>query len=359
LKDDAGAQAQASFISVQGDVELRRPEGGDWEEAKSHTPLRAGDYVRTAANGSAEIMFADHSIYTVRPNTQLIVAASAGGSGAQDQTIEMDYGWLDMNTSTRPNNVKTPGAQARVQHDSEGFVTFDKGTQKGRYGALHGGMEVESAGGQKRTVDNFHEVVQTGELLETQALPERPRPIEPADNLEIDPAKVQKLVLAWQPVAGVGRYALQVSRSHLFVGNVIDAPNRAKTRATLGIRGEGTFQWRVAAYGKDGSQGPWSVPRRFRVAALHTGGGGEKRAEPPPLDLEAPQSYGNIFIVRGKSDPGVRIEINGEPVKVNPDGTFQKTVQFTREGWSFIEIRTRDSGGVESLRRERVFVENP
>ncbi|HSC21416.1 MAG TPA: hypothetical protein VLC07_06785, partial [Solirubrobacterales bacterium] len=89
-KDEPGAQAQASFISVQGDVELRRPEGGDWEEAKSHTPLRAGDYVRTAANGSAEIMFADRSVYTVRPNTQFIVAAPAGGAGAQDQTIEMD-----------------------------------------------------------------------------------------------------------------------------------------------------------------------------------------------------------------------------------------------------------------------------
>lgn len=359
LKDDAGAQAQASFISVQGDVELRRPEGGDWEEAKSHTPLRAGDYVRTAANGSAEIMFADRSVYTVRPNTQFIVSAPAGGAGAQDQTIEMDFGWVDLSTTTHPNNVKTPGAAAHVQHDSEAYVTFDKSSKKGRYGTLRGGMEVESKGGLKRSVQPFQQVVQTGDLLSaTQGVPNRPQPIEPADNLEIDPAKADRLVLAWQPLPGVSRYALQVSRNHLFVDNVIDAPGRTKTRATLGIRGEGSFQWRVAAYGKDGSQGPWSAARRFHIASLKTGQG-DKSADPPSLDLEDVKSYGSIFIVRGKSDPGVRIEINGEAVKVNADGSFQKTVQFTKEGLSFIEIKAQNGWGMETVRRQRVFVENP
>jgi hypothetical protein len=357
LKDDPGAEAQASFISVQGDVELRRPEGGDWEEAKSHTPLRAGDYVRTSANGSAEIMFADRSVYTVRPNTQFIVSAPA--SGAQDQTIEMDFGWVDLATTAHPNNVKTPGAEARVGHDSEAYVTFDKSSKKGRYGALRGGLDVESKGGLKRSVQSFQQVVQTGDLLSApQAVPNRPQPIEPADNLEIDPSKVDRLVLAWQPVPGVSRYALQVSRNHLFVDNVIDAENRTKTRATLGIHGEGSFQWRVAAYGKDGSPGPWSAARRFRIASLRSGGG-DKTADPPSLDLEDIKSYGSIFIVRGKSDPGVRIEVNGEAVKVGADGSFQKTVQFTKEGFGFIEIRARNGWGADTVRRHRVFVENP
>jgi hypothetical protein len=357
--EEPASAAQASFISIQGEVEFRRQEGNDWEEAKSRTPLHAGDYVRTTGNGSAEIMFADRSVYTIRPNTQFIVAAPASGSGAQEQTIEMDYGWVDLNTTAHPNNVKTPGAEARVQHDSEAFITFDKGSKRGRYGALRGGMDVESKGGLKRKVEKFQQVVQTGDLLsEPQAVPNRPQPLEPADNLEVDPSKVQRLVLAWQPVPGASRYALQVSRNHLFVDNVIDVENRAKTRATLGLRGEGSFQWRVAAYGKDGAPGPWSPARRFRVASSRSGGG-DKSADPPALDLEDVKSYGSIFIVRGKSDPGVRIEVNGEAVKVNADGSFQKTVQFTKEGWSFIEIRARNGWGTETVRRHRVFVENP
>ena len=357
-REAPGAAAQASFMTIQGDVEYRRREGGEWEEAKSHTPLHVGDYVRTSAGASAEILFGDRSVYTVRPHTQFLVSGSGTGAPGAEQTIEMEYGWVDLATNARPNNVKTPGAEARVQRDSEGFVTFDKISKRGRYGALRGGMDVESKGGMKRTVDTFHQVVQTGDLLsEPQSLPGRPQPLEPADNLEVDPTKVPRLVLAWRPVAGVSRYALQVSRNHLFVDNVIDVENRAKTHATLGLRGEGTFQWRVAAYDKGGSPGPWSPARKFRVAALRTGGG-EKNANPPQLDLEDVKSYGSIFIVRGKSDPGVRVEINGEPVKVSADGSFQKTVQFTKEGWSFIEIKARDGWGKETVQRHRVFVEN-
>jgi hypothetical protein len=345
---------------MQGAVEYRRGTGEEWEEARSRGPLRAGDYVRTGSGGSAEIMFGDGTLFTVRPNTQFIVASPRPAEGGgTEQSIQMDYGWVDLNTSSRASKVKTPGAEARVQQDSEAFVAFDRNSKKGRYGTLHGGLELESKGGLKREVRELQQVTQTGDLLsEPQALPARPEPLEPADNMEVDPGKEPRMVLAWQPVSGASRYALQVSRSHLFVDNVIDVENRVKTRATLGIRGEGTFQWRVAAYGRDGSQGPWSPPRRFRVAAFRSGAG-EGDKTPPPLDLEDVKSYGSIFIVGGKTEPGAVVEVNGEQVKVGPDGTFTKTVQLTREGLSFIEIRAHDGWGNATVRRLRVFVANP
>ncbi len=86
---------------------------------------------------------------------------------------------------------------------------------------------------------------------------------------------------------------------------------------------------------------------------------GEKDDTPPELDLDDVKSYGSIFIVAGRSEPGAQIEINGEPVKVAADGAFTKTVQLSKEGWSFIEIKARDSWGNETSRRHRVFVENP
>ena len=355
-----GASGEAHFVSMQGEVEYRRGNGEEWEEARSHGPLRAGDYVRTGSGGSAEIMFGDGTLFTVRPNTQFIVASPRPAEGGgTEQSIQMDYGWVDLNTSSRASKVKTPGAEARVKQDSEAFVTFDRNSKKGRYGALHGGLEIESKGGLKREVKELQQVTQTGDLLsEPQSLPAQPEPVEPADNREVDPGKEQRMVLAWQPVSGASRYALQVSRNHLFVDNVIDVENRVKTRATLGIRGEGTFQWRVAAYGKDGSQGPWSPPRRFRVASFRSGAG-EGDKTPPPLDLEDVKSYGSIFIVGGKTEPGAVVEVNGEQVKVGPDGTFTKTVQLTREGLSFIEIRARDGWGNATVRRLRVFVTNP
>ncbi|HYU31589.1 MAG TPA: FecR domain-containing protein [Thermoanaerobaculia bacterium] len=354
LPESAG---QAQFLSIQGEVLYRRGDGGDWKEARSRAALHSGDYVRTSENGSAEIMFLDGTLYTVRPNTQFIVSASRKAGGGE-QTIEMEYGWVDMNTAQSTSNVKTPNAVARVLQDSEAFVQVNKGTADGRFGALSGTLEVAAQGGLTRQIQPMQQVVQTGDLLsEPSALPERPDLLEPTDNVDLDLEQVRQVVLAWNPVAGAGRYALQISRNHLFVDNVIDVANRTKTRATVGLRGEGTFQWRVAAF-KNGVEGPWSKPRKFRVASFRSGGG-EKDTTPPELDLADVKSYGSIFIVGGRSEPGARIEINGEQVKTEADGSFTKTVQLSKDGWSFIEIRARDASGNETLRRHRVFVENP
>jgi hypothetical protein len=51
------------------------------------------------------------------------------------------------------------------------------------------------------------------------------------------------------------------------------------------------------------------------------------------------------------------VEINGEPVQVEADGSFTKTIQVTKEGWSFIEVRARDADGNETAVNPRVFVE--
>jgi hypothetical protein len=351
---------QAQFISIQGEVEYRRGDGGDWQEGRSRVALHPGDYVRTSEKGSAEIMFLDGTLYTVRPNTQFMVSAgrpSAGGAG--EQAISMEYGWVDLNTSQASSNVKTPGAVARVEQESEAFVAVDKTSSQGHFGAFTGGIELTSHGGLKREIQPMQQVVQTGDLLsEAQPLPAKPELQEPADNVDLDLDRADRVVLGWEPVANAVRYSLQVSRNHLFVDNIIDVTNRTKTRATLGVRGEGTFQWRVAAYGKDGVQGPWSKARKFRVASFRAADVDVDKT-PPALDLEDVKSYGSLFIVGGRSEPGARVEINGEQVKTAADGSFTKTVQLGKEGWSFIEVRARDAAGNETVRRQRVFVENP
>ena len=358
-----GGAGQAQFVTLQGEVEYRRGEGGDWQEARSRVQLQSGDTVRTAENGSAVVMFQDGTLYTVQPNTQLVVSPGSGGAGGgPEQAIEMKYGWVNLSTSqSTGSNVKTPGAVARVKESSEAYVAVDKGTSQGRFGAYRGGMELSSNGGLTRQVGPLQQVVQTGGLLsEPKTMPGKPEPVEPVDDLQLDLDATKKLVLAWQPVPGASHYALQVSRNHLFVDNVIDAESRTKTRATLGLRGEGSFQWRVAAFGADGLQGPWSEPRKFRVASATRNGGGEKKdATPPELDLGDIKTYGSISMVNGRTEPGARVEVNGEQVALGADGSFTKAVQLDKEGWNIIEVRARNAWGNETVRRHRVFVESP
>lgn len=370
---DGGAgsgKAAANFVTVQGTVEYRRGEAGDWQPAKSRTSLEPGDYVRTSS-GSAEIVFADGTFYTVRANTQFIVASVRGADGGEGQSIRMDYGWVDLSTRAKPSQVATPGVEARVRESSEAFVSYDRVAGRGRFGAVSGGVDLASATGLKRSVGPLEQVVQSGgQLSAAERLPGMPRLSTPSDLAEVDfdpsdrPA-TGRLALGWEPVSGASRYALQVGRNHLFVDNVIDVSSRTKTTATLGLRGEGNFVWRVAAIGRDGVQGPWSEPRKFRVAALSgsrgrasAGGGADAPRDktPPRLDLEDVKPYGTVLIVGGKTEPGARVSINGEPVEVDLDGTFNKAIQMNREGWSTLKIRAVDAEGNPNVLERKVFV---
>lgn len=352
-----GAVGEAQFFSVQGGVQFRHGEVGDWQPARDRVALMQGDYVRTSGSGSAQIMFANGTLYTVRPNTQFIVsrAESPKGSGTE-QAIEMEYGWVNLNTNQRDSNVTTPDSDAWVRRDSEATVSYDRGSGTARFVAYQGSMSVSSAEGERRELGALQQVVKVNDKLsEPRALPGRPELFDPPDNFQVNFGKVPQLSLAWQRVGGASRYALQVSRNQLFVDNIIDVEDRSRPGATLGVKGEGTFHWRTAAINREGVQGPWSVPRKFRIASLRTGADGDR--EPPRLELHDIKPYGNLFIIGGTTEPGAEVEINGEPVTVEPDGSFTKTVQLFQEGWSFVTIRARDAWGNEIERRKRVFVE--
>ncbi|MBP9145370.1 MAG: hypothetical protein KBF21_00300 [Thermoanaerobaculia bacterium] len=359
--DSAAARestGEAQFIAVQGSVEVRRGERGEWEEARSRVVLQSGDYVKTSANGSAEIVFLDGTLYNVRPNTLFLVTRQPGSAGAPaEQTIAMEYGWVNLNTAQRGGRVTTPRAEALVGRESDVVVSYDKASSTGRFSAFRGALEVASNAGLKRTVGELEQVVQTGDLLsEARRLPGAPQADRPPDNVELSLAAVKTLVLSWEPVDAAARYALQVSRNRLFVDNIIDVNARTKTEATLGLKGEGTFEWRVAAVGRDGLQGPWSPPRTFRVrAAEQPGEKGDKT--PPELVVDQVQAYGNIFIVAGRTEAGAVMKVNGEQVAVTANGTFTKTVLVGQEGWSILELRSTDPSGNESTVRQRVFVE--
>lgn len=346
---------QARFVTVDGRVDYRRGERGRWESARPQLTLENGDFVKTAAGGTAEIMFVDGTMYTVRPNT-LFVVSGARGDGPGDRTVELQYGWINLNTAQRPSQIATPRAEARVEDETEAVVVVDETGERGSFTTYRGSMDVASAAGDRQRVEALQTVSQQGERLsEPLQLPPAPELTAPGDNADIDSGRVRRITLRWQTVDEAHRYALQVSRNRLFVENVIEADDRRGTEANLGIRGEGSFLWRVAAQNAAGLRGPWSEPRRFRVAPEGPEGGDR---EPPELLIDDVQSYGAIFIVRGRTEPGSSVWVNGESVTVAADGGFTKTVQLVQTGWDFIEVRAADPWGNEVTKRERVFVEN-
>jgi hypothetical protein len=173
---------------------------------------------------------------------------------------------VNLSTARSPSTITTPDAKAEVNEGSSALVAYDGTRRVGRFATYSGTMDIASVTGEQRNLAQLEHVVQTGaDLSEKRRLPAAPVPVDPGDNLEVQLDVDEELVLSWQPVPGARRYALQVARNRLFVRNVIDVEDRTGTRATLGLRGDGTFLWRVAAIGDSGILGPWSTARRFRV----------------------------------------------------------------------------------------------
>lgn len=353
-----GGAGEAQFIDVEGGVDYRRGDHGDWQPARSRVVLRSNDYVKTADNGSAEIMFFDGTLYTVRPNTLFLVSSNKTDSQGSPQAIRMEYGWVNLNTAQNESKVATPEAEAKVARQSEAVVAFDKESKLGHFMAYHGGLEVVSKSGEKKTLGSFQEIRQVGTALSApKPLPPAPQPMAPKDNLAVALAPGAKVVLRWAPLQGATGYDLEVSRNRLFVDNLIDVSKRRKNEATLGVQGTGSFLWRVAAVGNDGTRGPWSDPRVFRVVDRSGGNRGMKH-KPPTLVIDEVRAYGNIFILSGHTDPGADVTLNGEQVTVEADGSFTKTFQARQDGWSFVEIKAHDAWGDETVRRRRVYVES-
>ncbi|MEM1201942.1 MAG: Ig-like domain-containing protein [Acidobacteriota bacterium] len=351
-EEDSGDRGR--FLSVTGNVEYRRGERGAWKRARRGDSLNPGDWVKTAATGSAHILSPDGTEYTLRANTMLHLNVQTNRFGRSEQVAEMQFGWVELNTDQAPSQVRTPKSQANIRKSSEAMVAYDRERSTSTFAAYRGGVEVVAENGQTQNLNALEQVVQVGDLLSNpSSLPGRPRLLSPGNDWDVD-LQGGDLRLSWRPVAGAANYALRVSRSELFASSLIEDNRRTKTSARLGLRSEGVFFWQVAAVAEDGVRGPWSDPRGFRVSQRR--GSSAEDTTPPALRIEDVQTYGSLLIVNGRTESGATVAINGEAASVNADGSFSKTLQMRQEGFAFVELTAEDAAGNTSHEQRRVFI---
>ena len=351
-----GRRGEARFIYVEGEVEYRRGETGRFRRARPRDVLYEGDYVRSTDQGSAEILFdGDGTLFTVRPGTMLKVQARLRLRG-RGEPVRMEYGWVDLETSRLPSGVETAHASLRLETDSEASVAYEPSSATGRFAVGKGMAQVAAAqSGEVRQLEQLEQVLQQAERLgRTTGLLDPPDVIGPGNGFDLNLDRSRELVLSWEPVNEAEGYQIQVSRSRLFGESVVDR-RRTKTSATLGVNDEGNYYWRVAAYGADGVLGPWSSLRKFR--ALSLGGIGWKDTVPPQLQVEKMNVNGNIVIITGRTEPGVRLEIDGQRAPVAADGSFTLSVEPGSEGLVDVVVSAVDASGNRSETRKQVFIE--
>jgi hypothetical protein len=352
-------QGDASFIFVEGEVALQRAGRSTFEPARQRQPLFDGDFVKAGKTGSAEIMFYDGTLYTIRPGSlfECRRPASSEVSGSQ---IKMISGAVNVYTSGSTSTVSTDAATAAIDRDSRVSVDVAPGDKtevtsfRGR-ATVSTGKETVVLEGQERIAAAVGNRVISPKIT----LPDSPQPTLPADNRIYDLKTGDQVELKWTKAPGAVRYRLQISRSRLFVpdSTEVDLDDRVQTSSRVKVSREGSYFWRVAAIDSNGIASDWSLARRFKmVSEPFKAGSGD--STPPSLAVFSPQQMGNLFLIYGKTEPGAIVTVNAEPADVEPDGSFKKTITVEREGAAMLTIKAVDASGNETVKRVRVFVES-
>jgi hypothetical protein len=356
-----GADNDAQFLNVEGDVQYQKSATSDWKRGDQRTPLFNGDWVKTGDNASAELIFSNGSLYTVGPNALLEIYAQFNpATSKKSNSVQMQIGSVEVQTTDDVSTVRTPGTQIIVDSDSTTQVGVDK-TKSTSVVATKGTASVNPASGAPGVKINTGEKVSAsaaGALSPVKKLLMPPALLTPADNQVFPVASESRVDFGWEAVPAANQYALQVSRSRLFTTQEINS-RRQKTSASAKVTAEGSFYWRVASIGADGDAGPFSVIRRFRVSGGTREAGSINREAPAPtLQLKKPYPIGGPFyMIEGTTDPGATVFINDEEVDVESNGHFKKLVSFSKVGRNSVVVKAVNAAGKSTIQSETVLVE--
>jgi hypothetical protein len=344
----------ARFVSFDGDVRVIRAATREMLPANGDTELYPGDTVQTQANGRARIGLADGSTLLVKPNSTIIIRDNARADDGKKTNVhvKVDSGQLSVRTEQQAdgttNVVETPKTKNTVSGEtSASFGVNAEGTEEIRVAT--GVIETTNQAGDKASIKGgeYVSVNNSGRISPAQKLLDVPQPAKPHDleQVPVGPNGAASVALRWQrPQSGTpSYYRVEVATSPFFVadGKVIERDQLVATEFGASDLRPGVYFWRVRATAASGQISDWSDPLKFMVTNRGTG------SQVAVTDLSTELLGGNIYLIRGKAEPGTTISVSGREASAAHDGAFQIQVtaaNTTRE----LTLEARDSQGNSS-----------
>ncbi|MBX7183531.1 MAG: FecR domain-containing protein [Vicinamibacteria bacterium] len=352
---EAPKDIAASFASIQGNVKTRGVGGLDWRTAEIRVPLRKSDLVRTYPSSSAEIKFFDETRVTVRPDSLITIEETSKDPNSTSSKVawKVSSGEINYETTQKSGGsteAVTPTFRLALEGNSAGTMRVGEGGLTA-VAQLAGAANIETKTGQKirLTANEGLKVDATGKAGAKQVLPDAPTAAGPggASGL-LSLAEGAPVPLSWSASAGASAYRVQIEAKSGAGREVVFDQNGLKgTAASIPGLSAGEFTFRVAGLTDDGVQGKFSGAVTFRVERVAPPRP-PANAPAPALVIEAFEARNNVLRLVGKTEPGAKLTVNGDPVTVQPDGSFREFVTLARkQGEQRVVIRsTSASGGV-------------
>src|SRR5947209_14629023 len=99
---------QAHFTNIDGTVRVRKASTNTWVVADYSLVLDKGDYVQTAGEGIAKVVFTDGTNYTIKPDSLIAIQENSVNAAQQTKVaVQVTTGTVDLTTSQLTNGSKS------------------------------------------------------------------------------------------------------------------------------------------------------------------------------------------------------------------------------------------------------------
>ena len=138
---------------------------------------------------------------------------------------------------------------------------------------------------------------------------------------------------------------MEVATSPFFVaaGKVTERDQLETTEFGVSDLRAGIYFWRVCAVAASGQASEWTEPQKFTIAAAVQSS--DERITISNVTFE--YIAGNIYRLRGRTQPGNTIRFNGRETLSAADGSFQLQISVPRAARE-IAVEGEDSQGTSS-----------
>lgn len=349
----------ARFTTIDGSVTVKPVGEFRWTPADRSMVLRKSDLVRTGPGAAAEITFFDGTVVHVRPDSLITIEETSEDPSTKRRRVawhissgEVNFQTVRRNMPDSSTEISTPTARATTGELSEGSINVaQSGSSDVR--VYRGTTEVQTKTGDKVQVGASEalKVDEIGKAAPKVTLPAVPALLAPPHQTEVsyvNPAQATTL-LVWKSVPGAASYHLMVDYSAYFNRPLVDRTGIKDSSVELRGLDTGKYYWKVAAVDTGGVEGAYSDFARFTVSRPQ--GVGPGAGPPPVLVLQPLEVRANILQVKGRTEPGATVTVNGQRVDVAPDGGFNEFVTLDKPGKQTVLIRSMGlNGGVRELR---------
>jgi hypothetical protein len=347
--------AVARLTAVEGNVRVQLVERGEWTQGRPSQGLKRGDVVQTDPRSGAEVTFFTGNVVRVRPDSVVLISAGEAEVAEDATAWHIQSGQVSFELK-RSMDIVTATARTRATANSAGNVNV---TEEGATGVkiFRGSAQVATTQGQTVDLAENQAVVvdrrgQAGAKIE---LPPTPRLIAPAARAElayVTPPQATA-TLQWEAVRGAQTYHVamdyNVHRAELLLSAALDQPGVPTTTHALSGLDAGSYFWRVAGVSKEGLEGDYSRVSLFSVIKPVVE---PSPAAPPSLTVEASAVLEGVVLVKGQTDRGATVSIDGHDVRVLTDGSFSEFVRKT--GQAAIVVRATGADGLATEREQAV-----